>query len=290
MISFLLRKQNPISIFLTATWTRKDCITLILWSEEPLKIHKGSSCQLILLLRCKIKHTSQNTFWIYIIIYFNSYFWSSGYFHFGFEPFIQISCIPQGSLLNFKVYYIVKFHWKHATMAFMHVSPLGGSLDEIWQGEWIRKHSDLGICQNWVICDDTTRFRTKCHTKPPTDEAIRQWFKEIPAEWLGTCALRNGQAGRGHRPRLSSVCEKLLSGALRSQHIARAGNCRCLNQEYGAFCANAFPWKDNDCSFCRCWIPRVTILVSSLRGFPTAARGTRVLLLIWFSGDASCVW
>ena len=34
---------------------------------------------------------------------------------------------------------------------------------------------------------------------------------------MAACALRNEEAGRGHRPRLSSVCEKRLSGALRSQ-------------------------------------------------------------------------
>jgi len=36
---------------------------------------------------------------------------------------------------------------------------------------------------------------------------------------VAACALRNEEAGRGHRPRLSSVCEKRLSGALRSEHI-----------------------------------------------------------------------
>jgi hypothetical protein len=38
-------------------------------------------------------------------------------------------------------------------------------------------------------------------------------------------------------------CEKLSSGALRSQHIARAGNCRCLNQVSDAFCANVLARK-----------------------------------------------
>ena len=37
---------------------------------------------------------------------------------------------------------------------------------------------------------------------------------------VAACALRNEEAGRGHRPRLSSMCEKRLSGALRSQRIS----------------------------------------------------------------------
>ena len=36
---------------------------------------------------------------------------------------------------------------------------------------------------------------------------------------MAACALRNEEAGRGHRPRLSSVCEKRLTGTLRIQHI-----------------------------------------------------------------------
>jgi hypothetical protein len=41
---------------------------------------------------------------------------------------------------------------------------------------------------------------------------------------------------------------EILSGALRSQHIAQAGNCRCLSQASAAFCANVFARKDTDCT------------------------------------------
>jgi hypothetical protein len=42
--------------------------------------------------------------------------------------------------------------------------------------------------------------------------------------------------------------EKILSGALRSQRIARAGNSRCLGQVSGAFCVNVFARKDTGCT------------------------------------------
>jgi hypothetical protein len=41
-----------------------------------------------------------------------------------------------------------------------------------------------------------------------------------------------------------------MSAALRSQHIARAGNCRCLSQVSGAFCANAWARKDTGHTGC----------------------------------------
>jgi hypothetical protein len=44
------------------------------------------------------------------------------------------------------------------------------------------------------------------------------------------------------------ACEKLLTGALRSQHIAQAMNCRCLSQVSGTFCTNVFEWKDTGCT------------------------------------------
>jgi hypothetical protein len=56
---------------------------------------------------------------------------------------------------------------------------------------------------------------------------------------VAACALRNEEAVRTHWLRLSSVCEKRLSGALRSQQLARAGNCRCLSQVFDAFCSRS---------------------------------------------------
>ena len=76
------------------------------------------------------------------------------------------------------------------------------------------------------------------YTEPPTDKTIREWY--MNSSRVAACALRNEQDVRVHRLRLSSVCEKLLSGALRSLQLALAGNCRCLSQVFGAFYANVF--------------------------------------------------
>jgi hypothetical protein len=113
---------------------------------------------------------------------------------------------------------------------------LGGSRNETWCGQAIRKH-----CVSWNLpklsqlwwcnrgcgpCATQNHLRTKQFMSGTWNSSI-----------VAACALRNEQAGRSHRPRLSSMCEKCLSAALRSQHITRAENCRCLSQEFGAFCA-----------------------------------------------------
>jgi len=49
---------------------------------------------------------------------------------------------------------------------------------------------------------------------------------------VAACALRNEVAVRAHRLRLSSVCEKRLSGAPRIQQLARASSCK-VGQKLG---------------------------------------------------------
>ena len=70
------------------------------------------------------------------------------------------------------------------------------------------------------------RFQTMYRTEPPTDKTIREWYMKFQQSGCLCAAKRRG------RPRLSSVCEKRLSGALRSQQIARAGNCRCRTETW----------------------------------------------------------
>jgi hypothetical protein len=44
------------------------------------------------------------------------------------------------------------------------------------------------------------------------------------------------------------ACARNLSVALRNQQFVWAGNCRCLSQVSGAFCANVFVLKDTGCT------------------------------------------
>jgi len=76
------------------------------------------------------------------------------------------------------------------------------------------------------------------HTEPPTDKTIREWYMKFQQSGCLCAAKQTRHPGPWLR--LSSVCEKRLSGALRSQQLAQAGNCRCLSQMFGAFCANVF--------------------------------------------------
>ena len=79
------------------------------------------------------------------------------------------------------------------------------------------------------------------HTEPPTDKTIREWY--MNSSKAAACVLQKKQAVQAHRLRLSSVCEKRLSGALRSQQFAQAGNCRCLSQAFCAFYTNVFAFR-----------------------------------------------
>jgi hypothetical protein len=113
-------------------------------------------------------------------------------------------------------------------MAYLHVSLLEGSRDETWQAH-------VTVQQRFRTRYTQNHLRTKQFVSGTRNSSR-----------VTAYALLNGQAGRGYRLRLSSVCEKLLSGALRSQNIARAGNFRCFGQVSGAFCA--IGRKDTGCT------------------------------------------
>ena len=67
------------------------------------------------------------------------------------------------------------------------------------------------------------RFRIMYHTEPPTKQFVNGTWN---SSRVATCALRNEVTFRAHRLRLTSVCEKSLSGAPRSQQLARASSCK----------------------------------------------------------------
>jgi len=145
-------------------------------------------------------------------------------------------------------------------MAYLQVSPLGNSRDLTWCGQGIWKHS-----VSWNLPKLSQLWWYNGGFRPCTTQNHLQTKQFVSGTWnssrVAACALWNKQAVRGHWPRLSSMCKKSLSGALRSQHIAQAGNCRCLSQVLGAFCASVFVWEDTSCSCCRHWIPRITIFI-----------------------------
>ena len=111
-------------------------------------------------------------------------------------------------------------------LAYLQVLPLGGSRDEKWRAQWIRKCSVA-----WNLPKLSQLWWCNGGFGPCTAQNHLRTKQFVSGTWnssrVAACVLRNEEAGRGHRPRLSSVYEKRFLGALRSQQIARAGNCRC---------------------------------------------------------------
>ena len=93
-----------------------------------------------------------------------------------------------------------------------------GSRDEKWRAQWIRKRSLA-----WNLPKLSQSWRCNGGFGPCTAQNHLRTKPFVSGTWnssrVAACALRNEEAGRGHLPRVSSVCEKRLSGALRSQHI-----------------------------------------------------------------------
>ena len=150
---------------------------------------------------------------------------------------------------------------------YLQVSPLGGSRDETWRGQGIRKRSvswnltklsQLRWCnEGFGPCTTQNYLRTK------------QFVKFQQSGCL--CAAK-----RTGRPGPSSVCERLLPGALRSQNIARAGNGKCLSRVFRAFCATPERERIPAAAVAGAESPESQSSFALLRGFPIAARETRV--------------
>jgi hypothetical protein len=104
-------------------------------------------------------------------------------------------------------------------MVYLQVPQLGGSCDKIWHGQGIwkcsvswnlPKLSQLRSCnRGFRLCTTQNHLRTKQFVSGTWN------FSTVAA-----CALRNEQAGRGHWPRLSGMCEKHLSGA---RYVTKGG-------------------------------------------------------------------
>ena len=112
----------------------------------------------------------------------------------------------------------LKFFFVLGALAYLQVPPLGGSRDEKWRAQWIRERS---VSSNLPKLSQLWRCNGGFGPCTPQNHLRTKQF--VSGTWnssrVAACALRNEEAGRGHRPRLPSVCEKRLSGALRSQHI-----------------------------------------------------------------------
>ena len=110
------------------------------------------------------------------------------------------------------------FFFVLGALAYLQVPPLGGSRDEKCRAQTTRKCS-----VSWNLPKLSQFWRCNGGFGPCTAQNHLRTKQFVSDTWnssrVAACALRNEEAGRGHRPILSSLCEKRLSGALRSQHI-----------------------------------------------------------------------
>jgi len=114
---------------------------------------------------------------------------------------------------------------------YLQVPPLEGSRDEKWRSQWIRKSS-----MSWNLPKLSQLWRCNGGFGSCTTQNQLQTIQFVNGTWnssrVAVCALRNEVALWAHRLRLSSVCEKRLSGAPGSQQIARASSCK-VGQKVG---------------------------------------------------------
>ena len=116
-------------------------------------------------------------------------------------------------------------------LVFLQVPPLRSSRDEKWRSQWIRKRSVSwnlpNLSQLWRCKGSFGSFTTQNQLQ------TKQFVKGTSnSSRVAACALRNEVAVQAHRTRLSSVCEKRLSGAPRSRNLARASSCK-VGQKLG---------------------------------------------------------
>jgi len=116
-------------------------------------------------------------------------------------------------------------------LVYLQVPPLGGSRDEKWRSQWIRKRS-----VSWNLPKLSQLWRRNRGFGSCTTQNHLQTKQFVNGTWnssrVATCALQNEVAVRAHRLRLSGVCEKRLSGAPRNQELARASSCK-VGQKLG---------------------------------------------------------
>jgi len=126
---------------------------------------------------------------------------------------------------------------------YLQVPPLGGSRDEKWRSQWIRKRS-----VSWNLPKLSQFWRFNGGFGSCTTQNHLQTKQFVNGTWnssrVAACALPNEVAVRAHRLRLSNMCEKLLSGAPRIQQFARASSCK-VGQKLGEI---PYPLI---CFFCR---------------------------------------
>ena len=87
------------------------------------------------------------------------------------------------------------FFFVLGALAYLQVPPLGGSRDEKWRAQWIRKRCVLEFAKTESIVTVQRRFRTMYRTEPPKDKTIREWYMKFQQSGCLCAAKRRGRPG-----------------------------------------------------------------------------------------------
>jgi hypothetical protein len=112
-------------------------------------------------------------------------------------------------------------------MVYLQVSPLGGSNDETWQGQGIRKRSvswNLPKLSQLWWCNGGFGPST---TQPPTDKTIHEWYKKLQ-EKLPVCCETNSLARAISRETFVRSPQKSTHCASRELQMPQSSVCHIL--------------------------------------------------------------
>ena len=104
-------------------------------------------------------------------------------------------------------------------VAYLQVSPLGGSRDETWRGQGIRKRPVLEFAKTTSIVTMQRRCRAMYHTEPPKDKTIREWYMKFQQSGCLCAAKRTGRP-RPSAETVESVRETLVRSLQKSTYRA----------------------------------------------------------------------
>jgi hypothetical protein len=144
----------------------------------------------------------------------------------------------------------------------------------------------LEFAKTELIVTVQRRFRTMYHTEPPMDKTIREWYMKFQQSGCLCAAKRTGPPGPSADTRACArnfvrSPEKSTHCASREFQMPQSTVRRVLRKRLSV--------KGYRLQLLQALNPQDLAL---LRGFPTAARGTRVCWEAGFQwrGDVSCVW
>ena len=113
-------------------------------------------------------------------------------------------------------------------VAYLQVSPLGGSRDDTWRGHGIRKRCVLEFAKTESVVTVQRWFRTMYHTESRMDKTIREWYVKFQQSGCLCAAKRTGRLGPS-----DEIVECARETVVRSpQRVDKSSTCK-VGQKLG---------------------------------------------------------